>query len=364
MSEISITAIGAVTSVGMDAVTTCASIRAGLSRPAPLDGPAVLDLEDYKEVPVTGHPAGSLARGFSNIGRWLQLAPPALADLCSSGTLPTATDDPRFWARTMCVAVLPFLGERFEPDPNCTEEMIDQAFLAPLEARVGTFFKPSATSIHARGGVGVLESLTAAREWIAEGRADRVVLLVVDSLVDMPALEWLIDANRLKCDLNPVGLSPGEAACALMVEDTATATARGAEVAAQLRAVATAPEPKAFLKGEVSQGEALANVISTVLSEAKLAGAFAGPVVTDLNGEWWRSHELGTARARVPRSLWDGDRLILPVESTGDAGAATAGLQIAVACRALARGYANGDSALIACSDEYGFVGAALFTDR
>ena len=44
----------------------------------------------------------------------------------------------------------------------------------------------------------------------------------------------------------------------------------------------------------------------------------------------------------MPSSLWESNDVIVPVGSTGDAGAATVGIQIAVACRALARGYAGG----------------------
>jgi 3-oxoacyl-[acyl-carrier-protein] synthase I len=364
MSEISITGIGAVTAVGMDAITTCASIRAGLARPAPLDLAKVLDLMEYKEVAITGHPAGALARGFSNVGRWLQLAPAALADLCSSSTLPSTAADPGFWAQTPCVVVLPFLGERFFPDPNCSDEMVEAAFVAPLVERVRSFFAPSRMSVRARGRAGVLEGVAVAREWITRGQASRVVVLVVDSLVDLPALEWLLEAGRIKCDANPVGMSPGEAACAFLFEDADAALTRGGATIAQLRSVATAPESKAFLSGQASQGESLATVISTALAALNLTVPFNGLVVSDLNGEQWRSYEFGSARARVSRSLWDGEEVAFPVESTGDAGAATAGVQIAVACRALARGYARGDSVLITCSDEQGAVGAAVFSRK
>src|SRR5688572_18046106 len=151
MSDIAITALGAVTSVGMDAVTTCASIRAGISRPAPLDGVFVLNLQDYKEVPITGHPAGAIARGFSSIGRWLQLAPMALADLCSSQALPKPTTDPAFWDRTRCLVAVPFLDERFKPDPNYTTDRIRGAFLKPLADRVRKFFGVSGMYVHPRG---------------------------------------------------------------------------------------------------------------------------------------------------------------------------------------------------------------------
>ena len=296
MSGLLITGLGAVTSVGMDAVTTCASIRAGISRPAPLESIRVLDLEDYKEVSITGHPAGAIARGFSNVGRWLQLAPVALADLCSNQALPSPKRDPTFWARTKCLVALPFLDQRFEPDPYCTNDMIDGAFSAPLASRVQQFFGPSGTYVHARGRTGVLESIVAAGPLIRRGETDRVVLVVVDSLVDTPALEWLLEYNRIKCDENPIGLSPGEAACAFMLEDAAAAKARGAAMAVSVRAIATANEAKAFLANELGQGEALATVISRVLSDVGVM--FQGTVVADLNGEKWRAYEFGCARAR------------------------------------------------------------------
>jgi len=360
MSDVAITGVGAVTSVGMDAVTTCASIRAGLTRPVPLDHGFVLDIQDQQEVPVTGHPAGSVARGFSNVGRWLQLAPLALEDLCSSAALPTPLEDPVFWGQTTCLAVVPVLGERFLPDPNCSNEEIDAAFILPLVERVRRFCVPARTRILARGRVGVLDGLEMVRGHLARHDQERAILLVVDSLVDIAGVEWLTEMGRLKSDDNPVGLSPGEAACAFLLEHPSGASARAASAVAFVRSVATGHEPLSFLAGEISQGQVLAEVIRTVLANTNAGAPFEGSVIADLNGEAWRAHEFGTARTRVPRSLWEGDDVMLPVGSTGDAGAATAGIQLAVACRALARGYAAGDAVLMTCSDEEGAVGAAM----
>lgn len=363
MRKLAITAMGAVTSVGMNAVTTCASIRAGLARPVALDCGLVLDLEDYKEIPIVGHPAGSIAQGFSNVGRWLQLAPPALKDLCDSGGLPAPTADPAFWAATRLVVVLPVLDDRFVPDPNCSPEALPAAFVAPLQHRVRQFFGPAQTTVHPRGRTGLLEGLSAAREWIAQGHSSRVVLLAVDSLVDRAALDWLSETGRIRCDTNPVGLSPGEAGCALLVEDAASAAERGAAPMAFLGAVSTHAEPQATLAGHASQGKSLSTAIAEVLTRLGSRTPYTGPAIVDLNGETWRAHEFGSARARVPRDLWQGDDVIVPAESVGDTGAATAALQCALACRALARGYAPWDALLMTCSDEHGLVGAATLSN-
>jgi 3-oxoacyl-[acyl-carrier-protein] synthase-1 len=364
MSDVAITGVGAVTSVGMTAATSCASIRAGLSRAVPLDYGMALDISAYEEVPIMGHPAGTVGRGFSNVGRWLQLAPPALSDLCSSAMVPTPAVSPDFWADTACFVVLPVLGDRFLPDVNCCDDTIESAFVLPLLDRVRIFFKPARTAILANGRIGVLESFLLARDILARHLNSHVVVLVVDSLVDIAALQWLEDLDRLKSDVNPVGLVPGEAACAFLLEAPSSVTARAVRPLAALQAVSIGRESTTFLSGEISQGEALATVISTALSQTRSHRTYMGPVVSDLNGESWRAHEFGMARSRVPRSLWESDTMILPVHSTGDAGAATIGVQVAFACTALLRGYAGADSLLTTCSDEEGHVGAAVLCQQ
>ena len=112
-----ITALGAVTSVGLDAVTTCASIRAGISRPQTLLEHPVLDREAHASVGVTGHPVSLVTRGFTGVGRWLQLAALALEDLCESGALP-GPEAASLWSSTLCTVVAPVLdAERFAMEP-------------------------------------------------------------------------------------------------------------------------------------------------------------------------------------------------------------------------------------------------------
>jgi 3-oxoacyl-[acyl-carrier-protein] synthase-1 len=153
---------------------------------------------------------------------------------------------------------------------------------------------------------------------------------------------------------------PGEGAAALLLEAPVSARRRRAAAIARIGAVAVGQEPRAHLSGQRSLGEALSGAVARALGEANVGLPHAADTVSDLNGEEWRAHEYGHARVRVSPSRWDSDRVQLPAMSVGDIGAGMTALQLVLACRAHARGYARADHTLCTASDEYGNVGAAV----
>jgi 3-oxoacyl-[acyl-carrier-protein] synthase I len=358
LSELWVTSLGATTSVGFDAATTCASIRAGITRPVPLNGIKVLDGTELEEVPVIGHTVGRLTRGFSNVGRWLQLLPVAITDLCTAKALPSPAADAVFWSRTACLIVLPAFSERFVTDYYCSPEKLWPALVPPMLDACRATFAPAATTLQATGHIGALEAVSIAREWIERGDFDRVAVLAVDSLVDIGALEWLQEDRRLKCAENPTGLSPGEACCAFLIEGARAARNRGA-TGPRWGSVVTAPAVQD--DRDVQRRSArLAEVVQRALSEPAV-GKQCGPIVADLNGEECRAH---TFAGIYPRALhhtrWFDEQVLLPLVSTGDLGAATGALQVVVACRALTRGTVAGSAAMLTMSGDDGAVGAAV----
>jgi 3-oxoacyl-[acyl-carrier-protein] synthase-1 len=129
---------------------------------------------------------------------------------------------------------------------------------------------------------------------------------------------------------------------------------------AHVSAVTTGTEPNPFMSGGRSLGEGIADVVQRTLDEAGISVPYRFDVVADLNGESWRSEEYGHARVRIPSSAWEGDRLALPAESTGDIGAAMTALEVAMASYSLKRRYSAGRNVMLISSDEYGEVGAAI----
>lgn len=84
---------------------------------------------------------------------------------------------------------------------------------------------------------------------------------------------------------------------------------------------------------------------------------------TDLNGEIVRAQEWGLVITRLGPQYGVGDwPMRVPAEYFGDTGAASGALSIVLACRAYARGYAQGHRALALCSDEFGEHAAVLVT--
>jgi len=353
-----ITGLGAVTSVGLDAATTCASIRAGIARPSEIEGHESMVYLDYEQAPTTGHTVPDLARGFTGVGRWLLLAAAAIEDLCSSAGLPTPEADPRFWQGTVCYLVVPEIDfDRFGLEPYCDEETLPSTFRDPLLQRVAKEFAPVRTSVIAKGRIGVFEVLRSIT-WQAKG-VERFVVVATDSLVDVPSLRWLDEASRLKNDMNPVGLCPGEASVAMMLEEPHTAQRRMAKAQAMLHAVATDLDPeRSAARGPGGTG--LARATTSVLEHASRHEYGAPCFVSDLNGEVWRARELAFAQQRVGHGRWKSERTILPATSTGDLGTAMSALQIAVATKALQRQYSGGSSVLVTSSDPRGRVGAAV----
>lgn len=352
-----ITGLGAVTSVGLDAATTCASIRAGIARPSDLDGHESHAYLDYSVAPTTGHVVPDLARGFSGVGRWIQLAVAAIEDLCTSARLPTPKADPRFWSSTVAELVVPVIDERFRSEAHLSEPALAAMFRDPVLRRVASVFSPRRASVMARGRHGVFEIMRVT-DWQVAG-IDRVIVIATDSLVDLSALRWLDEAQRLKNDMNPVGLSPGEASVGLLLEHPRAAKERGALPLANLHTVATDLDPERSAdKGPGGVG--LGRAALAVLERAALLDRGAASFVSDLNGEVWRARELAAAQQRVGHQRWHLDNMVLPIVSTGDLGAAMPALQIAVATKSLQRGYAGGSSVLVTSSEPTGAVGAAL----
>ncbi|MCY1080164.1 hypothetical protein [Archangium lansingense] len=232
-------------------------------------------------------------------------------------------------------------------------------FLERLKSGAPWFFDPHHLKVLHRGHVGCAAALELARQWI-DGGLDRVVVLAIDSYLDPFTLEWLEQRRRLKTSERPVGLMPGEAGAAVLVESRSSAVRRGTRVQAWIRAVTTGQEPRHLFQDKPNSGEALATVTAACLDAAASNTPFRGDVVVDLNGEEWRAREWGNARVRIAPRLDGALKWVLPAASIGDVGAASGAVGLCVAIRSLVRRYATGRRVLVVSSSEWGDVGAIL----
>lgn len=310
-------------------VHAAAAYRAGLSRARAIAGTTV-DVEEGPEA-LVGHRAWPDCEPLDQAGQWVHLGRTALADLHAGGWRPTGT----------CAAVL--LTPRLDRDRHGWWDAdpaphFDRAVLSPLLATAGIAPPSPLRRVHPLGHAGIAIALRSARELLESG-ADQVLLLAVDSYVDLGSPDWLAGTGRLKTS-DGGAVIPGEAAVALVLAHQGDGP-RVLAVAHEARAAdadgAWPDEPP------TARGRRWKAVFDRCRSAAGAALARSDAYV-DLDGEAWRSAAWGDLLARTS-DRWTATKLWTPVESFGETGAASGALAIALALRAWARGYARSDHA-------------------
>lgn len=356
-----ITSIGMLTSVGKDAVTACAAIRAGLSMPSEIPYLHTID-EDHANKAVIGHPIRACTEGFVVVGRWLRLACGAVSDAVLQGSLPDG-QDARFWGATGLIAVTAcFDGERFGDDLSVelTGAAVRDAYMGRLQKLVGLPFDGSRLQLVGLGHAGMAAAAKLAEKWIAEG-LERVLVVAADSYLDPFSLEWLSSLGRLRSEDNPCGVSPGEAGACLLLESEASARRRGAEPLALIDGAGLVAEKEVDLPTRA--GPALA----TALGESLLplgAASFCGDVISDQNGESWKAAAWAHARVKLSTRIGPEIKLRLPCTSIGDVGAASGAVGACLAARSFLRGDARSNRALVVSLAEHGHAGSLLVGAR
>ncbi len=358
--KLGITSIGMVSPVGLDVVTACASIRAGISRPAEIAYYQVFEPGTQSMTSVIGYPVADFNEGFHIVGAWTRLAIQSLGDLIRYGNLPKSSNS-QFWSATGLIVTSGLLNdgrfgdEQDEQDDPATPETLLNAFVIPLLEAFGLPIPVQNANVVCQGHAGALIAVDVAREMINSGSVKRVIVLGVDSYLDPLTLDWLAENDRLKDDEHPTGVMPGEAAAAFLIEDASSRR----PFCCEIKGAAHAREPQAEAEAEQpSQGIALSHAMAAVLEQAGIEGPFDGDIINDFNGEYWRAYEAGSARVRLGGRLAEDAKYHHPAEACGDTGAASGAVSVCVATRSLQRGYASGNTVLVTASADDGNASA------
>jgi 3-oxoacyl-[acyl-carrier-protein] synthase-1 len=340
-----VTGVGLVTSLGFGSAGSLAAIRAGLSRPEPLEDAWVSDGDDGDD-PVTGLPASGYADGFFQSGAWVRLGSGAVEDLLHRAA-PAAAAGGSIWAGAGLLALAPIVDEeRFLWSLEVVPQALSDAYAGPLLELARVPIPAAAVRTLGVGHVGTAAALGHGLQELEARRLERLLIVAADSYVDPASVAWLSAADRLKSGERPTGLVPGEAGAALLVESEHAARARKAPVLGRIEtvALAAAPLPPAPAEGEGAEedggaprlprgpelGRALAQAVRQVLPPGD--GRFAGDLYLDLNGEEWRAHGWGHAQVHLARRVdFDRCRTWLPATSIGEVGAAAAPVALSLA---------------------------------
>jgi 3-oxoacyl-[acyl-carrier-protein] synthase-1 len=352
---VAILALGMVTPAGDGADASCAAIRAGIARFAELPEIAI------ERAPVVGVSVRGVTDGLTGLDRFSRLAGGAVREVIESASLTE-----RDLAAAGLYVALPSASRSSAGLPSEGRPGLDERLAADLARRVGEAcavdFSKS-TRVFPFGHAGALAALVEAFRDLASRRVPRAIVGGVDSLVEPATLGHFHAAGRLKHGDRAVGLIPGEAAAFFLLERL-DANPSAADIIATLEAPTTTTESVTVDVDGVCDASGLTEAARRTLAALADGGASLGLAIGDLNGEPYRSEEYGYFAARALAELNVPYRLWHPADTIGDTGAASAAVSIAVGARALHRGYARTQAALVFASSDGGLRGTTFLRAR
>ena len=342
MHPMVITAAEAVTPVGSTAVTTAASIRAGISR---------LGLHDLY-LDVEGNPLSVAVlpndEGFADpVDRMGPAAIQALHNLMRSF-------DPVHDRGRPCHLLLGGAGsDRDGQLYRAAEDLLPAALASELEP----LFASPRVRLFPRGNPSAMFALVAALEILQRDPRSVCIVGAADSLLNEDLLERLEEDERLGSEGYdcPHVMSPGEAVAFMVVESARMRSPRAS--LATIEGVAVAFEPHPYLRPEPTLGEGIADVCRRSLIQAGMDGTEVDAVLIDLDGEHHRAVEWSYAEVRCLGDRQPPRKLLHPADGYGSIGAASGAVLMATV--AASRGWLDGRN-LVLASDDYGPRGAAV----
>jgi len=364
---LAVTGLGMVSSLGHNAVSSCAAARAGISLARELKVLAfstegIFGRETLEGPPaVFGHVVRGIAEGFVGVGQALLLGAAALKDLLSQRPL-----SERELTRTgLCINLSDHFVQDSDPQqrqskdataPSAAWKQACGGLLSRLCDSAGLWMIPEPQrQLHHGGNAGLAAVVRDAAARMAGGQIDRCLVGGIDSRTGADFLWAAARLNMLRTNDNPVGLIPGEAAAFFLLERPADASRGGLSSSALVTGAYSDSDPVDLLADKPPTGAALARVIRAALATNPSTGLLIG----DLDGTQRRAMEWGLADVRLR-----GERAIttlpswFPASAFGNSGAAAGAVGVAMASRAFSRGYAPAGEALVWLSSESGSKGA------
>lgn len=358
---LAVTGMGMVSSLGLDAVTSCAAARAGMNRVGALDDLRVVDDETGEAVPVVGHQVPLISPGMFGYARLLQLAIPAVEDL--RRTDPAVDQRPvglvlvvgSNWHRTAWIE----RRKQAPPSPAppgdwaaderalaAEAQRLSGAFLSNLAGRARISVQPGAQRVILGDPSGFVTALEQAATWLNQGACQTCWVGGIDSFLDPPTIQALTQLELLRTPANPVGLIPGEMACFLSLKSSRGRQA--GQALAVIEGFAMANGAGNRTEGGPPNPEPLLKAMATASGGGSIELA-----VVNLNGNAARAGEWGAALVRRrAQGLSDGPGTWIPPLHFGEIGSATAPASIALLARGWARGYAPARKSLVCLMED------------
>jgi 3-oxoacyl-[acyl-carrier-protein] synthase-1 len=328
---------GLVTSIGLTAAATCAAIRAKVTNPTES---RFMD-SDGEWILAHQIPLDEAWRGR-----------PKLAKMAAASILECLAVVPR--AEWPTIPLLLCVAEHARPG---RVDGLDEDLFSEIQAAVGTEFS-SDSRVFPHGRVAAGAALGHARSLLEGGQAQHVLVAATDSLLTWPTLSAFDHEGRLLTPENSNGFMPGEAGGALLV-GTAASESRLICIG-----VGFSAEQATIESEEPLRGDGLTQAVRNALADAQCELHDLDFRITDLAGEQYYFKEAALALGRVLRQRKERFEMWHPAEFTGETGAVSGIVCLAVALAACRKGYAPGRGCLVHAGVDAGDRVAIVLTLR
>lgn len=326
-AKLAILASGLVTSVGLDAASSCAAIRAKLSNPTQT---RFMDSEGEW---IMGHGV-ALDRPWRGRAKLVRMAALAIQDCLRD--IP-AEDWPGI-PMLLCTAERERLGRL---------DGLDEELFSELQRQLNVQFSEDSLVVP-QGRVAAGVALSTAQRLLSEGRAPYVLIAATDSLLNGETLSECDRNLRLLTPANSNGFVPGEGAAAILL---------GADDAGpRLLCVGlgSGVEEATIDSDAPMRADGLTQAIRSALSDAGCEMQAIDFRITDLSGEQFYFKEASLALSRTLHTRKESADIWHPAECIGECGSVGGLAALVVAEAACRKGYAVGPSILCHASADSG----------
>jgi 3-oxoacyl-[acyl-carrier-protein] synthase-1 len=301
-----ISGIGMISSVGISASQTCASLSAGITRKTSMpeiyycraDDPDFEDGTELIAAPVSF--LKPMREQYPEPAKWLAcIGEKAFSDLMESSIYSDERD-----SETGLFISLP-------PQLNDADPKIKDEFIYHFHNRIEKDLFPVETYCF-EGHTGVFTMIDAARNAISEGKITSAIVGCVESCLFPDWLDELDRDYRIKSPRNIDGYTPGEAAAFLWL-------AKESQAPKDNDVTFTIDDLASDTGLNPSPGASLKNVVAGLLNDTDETKV----IFCDLNGESKRMEEWGFVRTSLGERLGNPVHVEHPADVLGDIGAST-----------------------------------------
>ena len=342
-NPICIVGIGACTSIGLNAASTAAAVRAGISGFE--EHPFMINREGD---PYMLAMVPSIAPALTGADRYIALSTSAIHEALESLQQLAQKKN-----EVKVIVALP------EVRPGLPDDL-GERIADHISAQGNEHYHIEDIRLAFNGHAAGLMALESASKHLAKEECEFYLAGGVDSYIDSDTLDWVEENEQLHVPSNAWGFIPGEAACFCLVCSVDTANKYRLPVKAQLVAISTAREKNKIKTETVCIGKGLTQAVKGAISGLP-ENTKIDYTICDQNGEAYRADEFGFMLVRSAKYFTDPSDYMAPADCWGDVGAASGSLFVNLIISASEKGYANGSHTLLWASSEGGERTAVIF---